>query len=72
VIVRPRLQTGFMENKLAHEFHVTYFDADCGRIRNESFDSRMEAERFASRQCAGEESWAAIDEIALEQARIAA
>jgi hypothetical protein len=32
----------------------------------------MEAERFASRQCAGEESWAVIDEIAVEQARIAA
>jgi hypothetical protein len=61
-----------MENTLAYEFHVTYFDADGGRIRNESFDSRMEAERFASRQCAGEQSWAVIDEIVLEQARIAA
>jgi hypothetical protein len=61
-----------MENKLAHEFHVTYFDADCGRIRHESFDSRMEAERFASRHCAGEESWAVVDEIAVEQVRIAA
>jgi hypothetical protein len=61
-----------MENTLAYEFHVTYFDADGGRIRNESFDSRMQAERFASRQCAGEQSWAVIDEIVPEQARIAA
>ncbi|GAC1598746.1 MAG: hypothetical protein NVS3B6_07390 [Pseudarthrobacter sp.] len=61
-----------MEKNVAHEFHVTYFDTDCGRIRNESFDSRAEAERFANRQCAGEESWAVIDEVAVEQARIAA
>lgn len=61
-----------MEKNVAHEFHVTYFDADCGRIRHESFGSRTEAERFASRQCAGEESWAVIDEVAVEQARIAA
>lgn len=72
MIVRPRLQTGFMENQLAHEYHVTYFDADCGRIRNETFDSRTEAERFAGRHCIGEESWAVIDEVAVEQARIAA
>ncbi|MDR6414103.1 hypothetical protein [Pseudarthrobacter sulfonivorans] len=61
-----------MENQLAHEYHVTYFDADCGRIRNETFDSRTEAERFAGRHCVGEDSWAVIDEVAVEQARIAA
>lgn len=61
-----------MENELAQEFHVTYFDADCGRIRSESFDSLNEAERFASRYCVGEESWAVIDAVAIEQARIAA
>lgn len=61
-----------MENELAQEFHVTYFDADCGRIRSESFDSLNEAERFASRNCVGEESWAVIDAVAIEQARIAA
>jgi hypothetical protein len=61
-----------MENKVVHEFHVTYFDADCGRIRSESFDSRMDAERFASRQCVREESWAVIDETGVEQARVAA
>lgn len=72
MIVRPRLQTGFMENQLAYEYHVTYFDADCGRIRHESFDSQADAERFASRNCSGEESWAIIDEVAMEQARIAA
>ncbi len=61
-----------MENRLAHEFHVTYFDADNGRICSESFDSRTEAERFASRNCRSEESWAVIDEVPVEQARIAA
>ncbi|WP_255770046.1 hypothetical protein [Pseudarthrobacter sulfonivorans] len=61
-----------MENNVAHEYHVTYFDTDCGRIRYETFDSRLEAERFATRQCTGEEAWAVIDEIATEQARLAA
>ncbi|MCP9001616.1 hypothetical protein NFC73_18060 [Pseudarthrobacter sp. RMG13] len=61
-----------MENQLAQEFHVTYFDADCGRISSESFDSLRDAERFASRNCGTEESWAVIDAVAIEQARIAA
>lgn len=54
------------------EFHVTYFDADCGRIRAESFDTKEEAERFASRNCSGEDSWAIVDAVAIEQAQIAA
>ncbi|MGM9474456.1 hypothetical protein ACS5PJ_20980 [Pseudarthrobacter sp. YS3] len=61
-----------MENRTAQEYHVTYFDAECSRIRSESFDSREDAERFASRNCTGEESWALIDEVIVEQARIAA
>lgn len=61
-----------MKKQLAQEFHVTYFDADCGRIRSESFDSLADAERFASRSCSAEESWAVIDAIAVEQSRIAA
>ena len=72
MIVRPRLHTGFMENQLVQEFHVTYFDADCGRILAETFDTREEAERFADRSCTGEDSWAVIDTVAVEQARIAA
>jgi hypothetical protein len=72
VIVRRRLHTGFMENQPVQEFHVTYFDADCGRIRAETFDTLEEAERFASRSCSGEESWAVIDAVAVQQARIAA
>lgn len=60
------------QEQAAHEFHVTYFDADCRRIRSESFDSRRDAERFASRNCTGEDSWAVIDEVATGQARIAA
>ncbi|KRE77218.1 hypothetical protein [Arthrobacter sp. Soil762] len=61
-----------MENQLAQEFHVTYFDADCGRINSEIFDSLKEAERFANRNCGTEESWAVIDAVAVGQARIAA
>ena len=61
-----------MEKQLVQEFHVTYFDAECGRIRAESFDTLAEAERFANRNCVGEDGWAVIDTVALEQGRIAA
>ena len=61
-----------MENQPVQEFHVTYFDADCGRIRAESFDTKEEAERFASRNCTGQDSWAVVDAVAIEQVRIAA
>ncbi|MCU1519347.1 MAG: hypothetical protein JWQ75_4068, partial [Pseudarthrobacter sp.] len=50
-----------MEKQPVQEFHVTYFDAECGRIQAESFDTREDAERFASRRCSGEDSWAVID-----------
>ena len=61
-----------MEKQPVQEFHVTYFDADCGLIRAESFDTKEEAERFASRNCTGEDSWAVVDVVAIEQVRIAA
>lgn len=61
-----------MENQHAQEFHVTYFDADSGRIRSESFESLKEAERFASRSCNTEDSWAVVDAIAVEPSQIAA
>ncbi|UZX01927.1 hypothetical protein F8G81_04280 [Arthrobacter sp. CDRTa11] len=61
-----------MENQLVQEFHVTYFDADCGRILAETFDTLEEAERFASRNCTGEDSWAVVDAVAVEQIRLAA
>jgi 3-methyladenine DNA glycosylase AlkD len=54
------------------EFHVTYFDADCGRIRTEVFDTVAAAERFASRSITGEDSWAVVDAVAVQQAKIAA
>ncbi len=54
------------------EFHVTYFDADCGRSRLEVFETASEAERFAARQCAGEDSWAVVDVVEIIQARLAA
>jgi len=61
-----------MENQPVQEFHVTYFDAECGRIRAEHFDTLAEAERFASRSCSVEDSWAVVDAVAVETVRIAA
>jgi hypothetical protein len=61
-----------MENQLVQEFHVTYFDADCGRARAETFDTLAEAERFASKHCGGEDSWAVVDAVPVQQVRIAA
>ncbi|CAN7221151.1 hypothetical protein JOE31_003867 [Arthrobacter sp. PvP023] len=54
------------------EFHVTYFDADCGLIRTEAFDTLPEAERFASRNVSDEDGWAVIDAVPAEQGRLAA
>lgn len=71
-IVGPRLQTGFMENHTVQEFHVTYFDADCGRSRAEIFDTYAEAQRFANKYCSGEDGWAVIDEVTVEHVRLAA
>jgi hypothetical protein len=61
-----------MENQAVQEFHVTYFDADCGRTRAEVFETLVEAERFASRQCTGEDGWAVVDAVRVEPLRIAA
>ena len=58
--------------EINQEFHVTYFDADCGRIRTEAFDTIAEAERFASRNTTGEDSWAIIDAVAVQQEQLAA
>ncbi|RDV08639.1 MULTISPECIES: hypothetical protein [unclassified Arthrobacter] len=61
-----------MENQPVQEFHVTYFDADCGRSRAEIFDTLAEAQRFANRHCSGEDSWAVIDTVSVEHIKIAA
>lgn len=61
-----------MENQRAQEFHVTYFDADCGRARSEAFDTLAEAERFASRNCRDHDGWAVIDTVTTQQGRVAA
>ncbi|MFJ6077779.1 hypothetical protein ACIQC0_05660 [Pseudarthrobacter sp. NPDC092419] len=61
-----------MENQPVQEFHVTYFDADCGRARSEVFDTLAEAECFASRNCRDQDGWAVIDAVPAEQARVAA
>jgi hypothetical protein len=59
-----------MENN--QEFHVTYFDADCGRIRTEVFETVAAAELFASRSITGEDSWVVIDAVAVQQEQLAA
>lgn len=58
--------------EINQEFHVTYFDADCGRIRTEVFDTVSAAERFASRSITGEDSWAIIDVVAVHREQLAA
>ncbi|MDR6506316.1 hypothetical protein [Arthrobacter oryzae] len=54
------------------EFHVTYFDADCGLVRSEVFDNLAEAERFASRNVSDEQGWAVVDAVPAQQDRLAA
>ena len=58
--------------EIYQEFHVTYFDADCGRIRTQVFDTVGAAERFASRSITGEDSWAIVDAVAVRQEQLAA
>lgn len=53
-------------------FTVTYLDADCGRIRSESFDDAAAADRFASRCISGEDGWAVVDAIPAKERRAAA
>ena len=53
-------------------FTVTYLDADCGRIRSESFDDAAAADRFSSRCVADEDGWAVIDVIRAKERRAAA
>lgn len=55
-----------------HEFHVTYFEADCGRIRTETFDTLAEAERFVSRRLTCGDDWATVDAVAARQEQVAA
>jgi hypothetical protein len=54
------------------EFHVTYLDSESGRIRTEVLDDAVSAERFASRVVRGEDDWAIVDPVPLQQLRIAA
>lgn len=54
------------------EFHVTYFDADCGRARTEVFETVADAERFATRSVCGEDGWAVVDAVETRQDRLAA
>ncbi|UKA63588.1 hypothetical protein [Arthrobacter sp. FW306-04-A] len=60
------------EQALEHrniEFHVSYLDADSGRIGHEEFSDRAAAERFANAQINDEESWAVVDVVALQPAQ---
>jgi hypothetical protein len=54
------------------EFHVTYFDTECGLIRSEVFDTLAEAERFASRNVSDELGWALVDAFPARKGWLAA
>jgi hypothetical protein len=58
--------------EMNQEFHVTYFEADCGRIKTEIFDSSADAERFINRCLSGEDDWAIVDAVAIRQEQAAA
>ncbi|MFE4837650.1 hypothetical protein ACFRAU_23575 [Arthrobacter sp. NPDC056691] len=58
--------------EINQEFHVTYFDADCGRVRTEVFDTAAAAERFASHSITGEDGWATVDAVPVRQEQLAA
>jgi hypothetical protein len=60
-----------MEQQQEH-WEVTYLDTDCGRVRSETFDQAVDAERFASRQVRDEHGWAVIDAVAPREGRAAA
>jgi len=69
---RQGLLAGNPPDSGQQEFHVTYYDSDCGRARTEVFDDVAAAERFAGRVVRDEDDWAVIDPIALQEGRIAA
>jgi hypothetical protein len=58
--------------EMNQEFHVTYFEAECGRVRTEVFDTVADADRFASRRVSGEHDWAIVDVVAVRQDQVAA
>jgi hypothetical protein len=75
--VQQDLRHGFQQTvDEAHDgepcFTVTYLDADCGRIRSESFDDAAAADRFANRCISGEDGWAVVDAIPAKERRAAA
>jgi hypothetical protein len=53
-------------------WEVTYLDTDCGRVRTESFDDALSAERFACRHAHDENGWAMVDVVRLREGRAAA
>jgi hypothetical protein len=58
--------------EMNQEFHVTFFEADSGRIRTEVFDTSAAAERFMSRCLSCEDDWATVDAVAVRQQQAAA
>lgn len=56
----------------AEHWVVTYLDTDCGRVRTETFDDALAAERFASRRVQDEHGWAVVDAVRPRQSRAAA
>ncbi|MEZ2389474.1 hypothetical protein AB6813_07975 [bacterium RCC_150] len=48
------------------EFHVSYFEAESGRVRLEVFFEQAAAERFANAQLTDQDSWAVVDVVTIE------
>jgi hypothetical protein len=69
---RQELLAGNPTDSGQQEFHVTYYDSDCGHARTEVFDDVAAAERFASRVVRDEDDWAVVDAVQLQEGRIAA
>jgi hypothetical protein len=60
------------QHSSGQHWEVTYLDTDCGRVRTESFDDALSAERFACRHAHDENGWAVVDVVRLSEGRAAA
>lgn len=52
--------------EVQHEYHVSYFDSEAGRVQVEEFEDLLAAERFASIQLRTEDCWAVIERVEIQ------
>lgn len=60
------------QQDFAQHWEVTYLDTESGRVRTESFDDAVTAERFACRHAHDEHGWAVVDAVRPREGRAAA